>query len=182
LECDVAHSHLLIREGRRYIVSRRFEWQCRCQHYFRGEVPDPGQSVAINATHVRAVATAEGWILASEGYKRPVPRRKSNVKRAESAARAGTALALFRAMPEISRFFGIAITMFYSEHGLPHFHARYGAHEVSVEIESGLVRGEFPARALGLVLEWRTIHRAELLEAWQAAREHRPLRPIAPLE
>ena len=130
----------------------------------------------------REAASAEGWILASEGYERPASHRKSTVKRGESPAPAGTALALSRAMPEISRFFGIAITMFYSEHGLPHFHARYGSHEASVEIESGLVRGEFPARALGLVLEWRAIHRAELLEAWQAAREHRPLRPIAPLE
>lgn len=85
-------------------------------------------------------------------------------------------------MPEISRFFGIAISMFYREHGVPHFHARYGEHEASVEIESGLVRGDFPARALGLVLEWRVIHKAELLERWQAARDRRPLQSIAPLE
>lgn len=105
-----------------------------------------------------------------------------NVKRAESTALAGIVVAIPRAMPEISRFFGIAISMFYNEHGLPYVHARYGAHEASVEIESGLVRGDLPPRALGLVLEWRAIHRAELLDAWQAAREHCPLRPIAPLE
>jgi hypothetical protein len=52
-------------------------------------------------------------------------------------------------MPEISRFLGIVIGMFYSEHGVPHFHAAYGDHEVSVEIDSeeGSLR-EFPQRAL----------------------------------
>lgn len=41
-------------------------------------------------------------------------------------------------MPEVSRFFGIVIGMFYKEHGVPHFHAVYGEHEISVEIESDL--------------------------------------------
>ena len=85
-------------------------------------------------------------------------------------------------MPEIARFFGIAITMFYSEHGVPHFHARYGEHEASVECPAGCFRGDLPPRALGLVLEWRAIHRAELLEAWRDARQGRPLTPIPPLE
>ena len=53
-------------------------------------------------------------------------------------------------MPEISRFLGIVIGMFYSEHGVAHFHAVYGEHEISVEIESGTIHGEFPARALRL--------------------------------
>jgi hypothetical protein len=85
-------------------------------------------------------------------------------------------------MPEISRFLGIVIGMFYKEHGVPHFHAVYGEHEASVEIESGTVHGQFPARALRLVLEWTALHEAELLENWQSAREGRPLKPIAPLE
>lgn len=51
-------------------------------------------------------------------------------------------------MPEISRFFGIVIGMFYSEHGVPRFHAVYGEHEVSIEIESRAVFGEFPPRAI----------------------------------
>jgi hypothetical protein len=49
-------------------------------------------------------------------------------------------------MPEIPRFLGIVIGMFYSEHGVAHFHAAYGEYEVSMEIESGAVHGEFPAR------------------------------------
>ena len=64
-------------------------------------------------------------------------------------------------MPEISRFLGIVIAMFYKEHGVPHFHAAYGEYTVSVEIENGLVHGEFPARALKLVLEWNALHKVE---------------------
>jgi len=85
-------------------------------------------------------------------------------------------------MPEISRFFGIVIGMFYSEHGVPHFHAVYGAREASIEIEGGVVHGEFPARALRLVLEWAELHKTELLENWELARQGQPLKRIAPLE
>ena len=85
-------------------------------------------------------------------------------------------------MPEISRFLGIVIGMFYREHGVPHFHAVYGEHEVSIAIESGVVHGEFPPRALQLVLEWAELHRTELLENWELARQGQPLMRIAPLE
>lgn len=85
-------------------------------------------------------------------------------------------------MPEISRFLGIVIGMFFNEHGPPHFHAVYGEHTMTVEIESGKVRGEFPPRALRLVLEWSQLHRQELLEDWERARRRQPLVRIAPLE
>jgi hypothetical protein len=85
-------------------------------------------------------------------------------------------------MPEISRFLGIVIGMFYKEHGVPHFHAVYGEHEISFEIESERVHGQFPPRARRLVVEWAALHKAELLENWQKARQGQPLLPIAPLE
>ena len=85
-------------------------------------------------------------------------------------------------MPEISRFLGIVIGIFYSEHGIAHFHAVYGEHEVSVEVESGRIHGQFPARALRLVLEWAELHKGELLENWELARQGLPLKRIAPLE
>ena len=85
-------------------------------------------------------------------------------------------------MPEISRFLGIVVGMFYREHGVPHFHAVYGEHEISVEVETGTIHGEFPPRALRLILEWAELHKAELLENWQLAREGQPLERIAPLE
>ena len=85
-------------------------------------------------------------------------------------------------MPELSRFLGIVIGMFYREHGVAHFHAVYGEHEISVEVETGRVHGHFPPRALKLVVEWLELHKAELLEDWQLAKHGQPLRPIAPLE
>lgn len=85
-------------------------------------------------------------------------------------------------MPEISRFLGIVIRMYYREHAPPHFHARYGDHEIVVEIETGRVRGDFPPRALQHVLEWRELRRAELAENWALAAQGNPLRPITPLE
>ena len=85
-------------------------------------------------------------------------------------------------MPEISRFLGIVIGMFFSEHGVAHFHAAYGEYKITVEIDSGLVRGEFPLRAQRLVLEWVTLHKEELQENWARARRREPLNRIAPLE
>lgn len=58
-------------------------------------------------------------------------------------------------MPEVSRFFGIVISMFYNDHPPPHFHARYGGQKGLVAIESlTLLRGSLPPRVLGLVVEW----------------------------
>ena len=85
-------------------------------------------------------------------------------------------------MPEISRFLGIVIAMFYREHGVPHFHASYAGHDISVEVETGMVHGDFPPRALALVLEWNSLHRVELLEDWARARASQPLQRIEPLE
>jgi hypothetical protein len=86
-------------------------------------------------------------------------------------------------MPEISRFFGIVITMFYADHSPPHFHARYGEHRAIIEIESSVVlSGSVPPRPLGLIVEWAARHRAELRDNWQLARQQEPLQPIPPLE
>ncbi len=64
-------------------------------------------------------------------------------------------------MPELSRFLGFVIHMYYRDHPPAHFHAVYGDFEVTVEIESGTVHGKFPRRALSLVLEWYQLHRAD---------------------
>lgn len=86
-------------------------------------------------------------------------------------------------MPEISRFFGIVIKMFYNDHLPAHFHAEYGEFEALIEIETlDVYRGTLPRRALVLVLEWATMHRHELREDWQLAQSGKRLQPIAPLE
>lgn len=65
-------------------------------------------------------------------------------------------------MPEIARFLGIVIRMYYRDHAPPHFHAEYGDHEITIGIETGVVTGKFPRRVLTAVLEWYTLHYAEL--------------------
>ena len=86
-------------------------------------------------------------------------------------------------VPEISRFFGIVIAMFYGDHLPPHFHARYGEHRAIIEIESGaLLTGWLPPRVLGLVTEWAAKHQRALRENWRLARRQAPLRSIPSLE
>jgi hypothetical protein len=85
-------------------------------------------------------------------------------------------------MPEISRFLGIVIAIFYRDHEPPHFHAYYGEYEITVGIRDAAVSGTFPRRALRHILEWRELHEEALLEDWQLACEHRTLKRIPPLE
>lgn len=86
-------------------------------------------------------------------------------------------------MPEISRFRGIVIGMYYKDHNPPHFHATQGEHEVAIAIRDGEVLwGSLPGRALAHVQEWRQAHLAELKDDWARARGRQPLNPIAPLE
>ncbi|MDD4019724.1 MAG: DUF4160 domain-containing protein, partial [Kiritimatiellae bacterium] len=70
-------------------------------------------------------------------------------------------------MPEICRFLGIVITMYFDEHNPPHFHVRYNEFRASIEIESlNVMTGRIPARVRGLVEEWAELHRRELLAMW----------------
>lgn len=85
-------------------------------------------------------------------------------------------------MPEISRFLGIIIAMFYRDHEPAHFHAFYGEYQITIEIETGVVQGQFPKRALSHVLEWHELHKDELKENWQQALNKRSLKKIPPLE
>ena len=85
-------------------------------------------------------------------------------------------------MPEISRFFGIIIAIYYDDHAPAHFHAKYGEYEATVRVADGEFSGNFPRRAKGLVVEWMGLHKHELLDNWRRAEAHLPLRRIAPLE
>jgi hypothetical protein len=86
-------------------------------------------------------------------------------------------------MPEISRFLGIIIAMYYNEHSPPHFHARYGDAQVEIAIETlSVLAGKLPPRAIGLVMEWASRHQEELMVDWELARQQAELRKIDPLE
>ncbi|HEY5611503.1 MAG TPA: DUF4160 domain-containing protein, partial [Thermoanaerobaculia bacterium] len=61
--------------------------------------------------------------------------------------------------------------------------ARYGAENAAIEIDTlTLIAGSLPPRALGLVVEWGMLHRDELRQDWQLARDNKVLRSIAPLQ
>ena len=86
-------------------------------------------------------------------------------------------------MPEVSRFFGISIRMYFDDHNPPHFHAIYGNAEAEVGLDPvSLLRGRFPRRALGMVLEWAATHQRKLLDNWELMRNEQTPHKIAPLE
>lgn len=85
-------------------------------------------------------------------------------------------------MPEISRFFGIVIQMYWDDHNPPHFHAFYGDDQVIIDIKAlSVINGRLPPRALGLVIEWANLHQVELLDDWEKARNQEALHKIEPL-
>ena len=85
-------------------------------------------------------------------------------------------------MPELSRFYGIVVRMFFNDHNPPHFHAYYGSDEALFAIETlSVIAGRLPPRATGLVVEWATLHQAELKDAWKKAQGLEPPGKIQPL-
>jgi hypothetical protein len=86
-------------------------------------------------------------------------------------------------VPEISRFFGIVIRMFFNDHGLPHLHAEYQGKKALVDFQGNILRGDLGSRtAMKLVREWIDLHASELQEDWDLARAGRDLRDIEPLK
>ncbi len=85
-------------------------------------------------------------------------------------------------MPEISRFYGIVLAMFWRDHLPPHFHAYYAGQEAEIGLDGTLLAGSLPRRALQLVEDWRTRHLDELAANWEHASRKEPIHPIEPLE
>ena len=86
-------------------------------------------------------------------------------------------------MPEISRFYGIVVRMYFDDHPPPHFHAQYGSFRVVIDFSTlGVLRGKLPPRAMGLVMEWAAARQDDLIRQWQRAENLQPLEKIPPLE
>ena len=86
-------------------------------------------------------------------------------------------------MPEVSRFYGIVIQIYYGDHPPPHFHALYGGEVAKIAIDTlQIIDGSIPKRALGLVLDWASVHQTELSEAFARAAALEAPGKIAPLE
>lgn len=85
-------------------------------------------------------------------------------------------------MPRISSFYGIVISMYWREHGVPHFHVKVAEFKATVAIDGlEVLGGSLPPRAVRLIGEWAELHRDELHENWRRARARRPLVEIDPL-
>ncbi|QBN18104.1 DUF4160 domain-containing protein [Flavobacterium nackdongense] len=85
-------------------------------------------------------------------------------------------------MPEICRFYGIIIQMFFNDHNPPHFHVVYGDFRAVININDEIVEGFMPKRALKLVFEWMDLHKQELLENWKLAQNGELPNKIEPLK
>jgi hypothetical protein len=73
--------------------------------------------------------------------------------------------------------------MYINDHPPPHFHAEYGEFEALININTlAVIAGDLPPRALGLIVEWASMHRAELSRLWEKAKNKEPLGKIAPLK
>jgi hypothetical protein len=77
-------------------------------------------------------------------------------------------------MPEICKFYGIVIAMFFNEFEVPHFHAKYAEFTAQISIsDMSIMSGELPNRAMRLIREWGAIHQAELLEMYNTKEIHK---------
>lgn len=85
-------------------------------------------------------------------------------------------------MPEICRFYGILIKMYFGDHNPPHFHAEYGSSQAVIDIHTlAVIAGKLPPRATGLVMEWASQHQRELRECWNRASQLEAPGKIEPL-
>jgi len=85
-------------------------------------------------------------------------------------------------VPTISRFYGIAIRMYFADHAPPHFHAVYAGDEAVIAITTlEVLRGALPDRALRMVREWASMHRDELTANRDRIQLPDQPVPIAPL-
>ncbi len=85
-------------------------------------------------------------------------------------------------MPEVSLFYGIRVTMYYSDHNPPHFHVEYNGNKALIDIiNASVLRGALPNKQLKLVLAWCVLHQDELMNNWELSKQNLPLNKISPL-
>ena len=73
--------------------------------------------------------------------------------------------------------------MYINDHPPPHFHAEYSEYEAVINIDTlAVVAGNLPSRALGLTIEWASLHQNDLRNLWVKARTHESLEKLDPLK
>ncbi len=84
-------------------------------------------------------------------------------------------------MPQLSRFYGIVILMFFNDHAPPHFHARYAGHQGRFALDGTKIDGDLPRRAENLITDWVALHGDELATCWERAVRNETPGTIDPL-
>jgi len=85
-------------------------------------------------------------------------------------------------MPELSRFLGMVISIYFDDHNPPHFHVSYNDNEALISINDlFVIKGSLPPRVMGLAIEWARLHQNELLENWNMIQESGKFNKIEPL-
>ena len=83
-------------------------------------------------------------------------------------------------MPTIAFFYGITITMYWSDHGRPHLHAAYGGEEAVFAIDDGaLLAGQMRRRTARIVQDWIAQRRPDLMENWRRSQDQLPFQRIS---
>jgi hypothetical protein len=86
-------------------------------------------------------------------------------------------------MPEVSRFFGIIIRMFFKEHNPPHIHAEHQGNKAVFDLNGNIIKGNIKSRtAIKLVREWIDLHVDELINDWDLAQSGEDINKIDPLD
>ena len=86
-------------------------------------------------------------------------------------------------MPEISRFFGIVVRMYYDEHNPPHLHAEYSGNKAVFDFQGNIIKGDLSSKtAIKLMREGIDIHEIELVKDWNLARANKEIKKINPLD
>jgi hypothetical protein len=85
-------------------------------------------------------------------------------------------------MPEISRFYGIIICLYWKDHNPPHIHFMYGNYECSISVLDRIVDGQAPAKVISKVNQWIDLHEQEILSLWERAQDGKQIGRIEPLK
>ena len=86
-------------------------------------------------------------------------------------------------MPEISRFLGIVVQMYFNKHNPPHFHVKYNNYRAQIDIETlRIIGGHLPPKVFSLVVKWASIYQEDLRKNWRNILENGTFTKINPLE
>jgi hypothetical protein len=85
-------------------------------------------------------------------------------------------------MPEISRFFGIIIRMYFEDHNPPHIHVEYSGKKAVIDFNGNILKGGLESKtATKLIRDWIDLHISELEKDWELAAANQPIDKIPPL-